>query len=126
MANGVNRVILVGNLGKDVVHKNVGGKDVAEFSVATSESWKDDSGNWQEKTEWHNIVVWGPAAKAAADILRKGSKVFIEGSIRTRKWQDKDGNDRYTTEINCSRWLALDAKRDDGNQGHAPSFDDPI
>jgi single-strand DNA-binding protein len=101
MARGVNKVILVGNLGKDPDTRYMpSGKAVTNFSIATSESWTDkQSGDKQERTEWHNIVLFDKLGEIAAEYLRKGSQVYIEGSLRTRKWQDKEGKDRYTTEI---------------------------
>jgi len=101
MARGINKVILVGNLGKDPETRYMpSGKAVTNFSIATSESWTDrQSGDKQERTEWHNIVLFDKLGEIAAEYLRKGSQVYIEGSLRTRKWQDKEGKDRYTTEI---------------------------
>jgi single-strand DNA-binding protein len=101
MARGVNKVILVGNLGADPDTRYMpSGKAVTNIRVATSESWKDrQTGDMQERTEWHSIVMYDKLGEIAAEYLRKGSQVYIEGRIRTRKWQDKDGNDRYTTEI---------------------------
>src|SRR5688500_657151 len=101
MARGINKVILVGNLGKDPETRYMpNGKPVTNFSIATSESWTDkQSGDKQERTEWHNIVMFEKLAEIAAEYLRKGSQVYVEGSLRTRKWQDKEGKDRYTTEI---------------------------
>jgi single-strand DNA-binding protein len=101
MARGINKVILVGNLGKDPDTRYMpNGKAVTNFSIATSESWTDkQSGDKQERTEWHNIVMFEKLAEIAAEYLRKGSQVYVEGSLRTRKWQDKEGKDRYTTEI---------------------------
>jgi single-strand DNA-binding protein len=101
MARGINKVILVGNLGKDPDTRYMpSGKAVTNFSIATSESWTDkQSGDKQERTEWHNIVLFDKLGEIAAEYLRKGSQVYIEGSLRTRKWQDKEGKDRYTTEI---------------------------
>ncbi len=101
MARGINKVILVGNLGKDPDTRYMpSGKAVTSFSIATSESWTDkQSGDKQERTEWHNIVLFDKLGEIAAEYLRKGSQVYIEGSLRTRKWQDKEGKDRYTTEI---------------------------
>ncbi|HEY8540700.1 MAG TPA: single-stranded DNA-binding protein [Steroidobacteraceae bacterium] len=101
MARGVNKVILIGNLGKDPETRYMpNGKPVTSFSIATSETWTDrQTGDKQERTEWHNIVMFEKLAEIAAEYLRKGSQVYIEGSLRTRKWQDKDGKDRYTTEI---------------------------
>jgi single-strand DNA-binding protein len=101
MARGVNKAILVGNLGADPeVRYMPSGAAVANIRIATSEQWKDkQSGDMQERTEWHNIVLFGRLGEVAGEYLRKGSQVYIEGRIQTRKWQDKSGNDRYTTEI---------------------------
>ena len=101
MARGVNKVILVGNLGKDPeVRYMPSGSAVANVTLATSESWKDkQSGEKQERTEWHNIAFFGRLAEIAGEYLKKGSQIYVEGRLRTRKWQDKSGNDRYTTEI---------------------------
>lgn len=99
----VNRVILVGHLGKDPdVRKNEAGSTITSCSMATTEKWKDKSGEKQERTEWHRIVFFGKLAEIAGEYLKKGSLVYIEGSLHTRKWQDKDGVDRYTTEITAS------------------------
>lgn len=98
--SGVNKVILVGNLGKDPeVRYLENGTAVANFPIATSESYKDRNGNRVDQTEWHNIVLWRGLAEVAEKYLKKGNQVFIEGKIRTRSWDDKDGNKRYTTEI---------------------------
>jgi len=97
---GVNKVILVGNLGKDPEVRHLeNGTAVANFPIATSESYKDKNGDRQEITEWHNIVLWRGLADIAEKYLRKGNQVYIEGKLRTRSWQDKDGNTRYTTEV---------------------------
>ena len=100
-SKGVNKVILVGNLGKDPEIRYLpSGGAVANFSIATSESWKDKStGEQKEKTEWHNISIFGKLAEIAGEYLRKGSQVYIEGALQTRKWQDQSGNDRYSTEV---------------------------
>lgn len=104
-SKGVNKVIIVGNLGQDPeVRYTPNGKAVANISVATSESWKDQSGQMQEKTEWHRIVLWGKTAEVAGEYLRKGSQVYIEGKLQTRKWQDQQGQDRYSTEIVVQGW----------------------
>lgn len=97
----VNRVILIGNLGKDPEIKSLNnGDEVASFRLATSESWRDKaSGEKKEKSEWHNIVVFGGLVKIIKSYVKKGSKLYIEGKLTTRKWQDKDGKDRYTTEV---------------------------
>ena len=96
----VNKVIILGSVGKDPESRTVGnGSVVATLSVATSRKWKDETGTMQEKTEWHRVVVWGKSAEYAVKYLAKGSKVYVEGRLQTTKWQDKNGNDRYTTEI---------------------------
>src|SRR6202051_3166589 len=101
MARGVNKVILVGNLGADPETRSMpSGMTVTNIRIATSESWKDKaSGAQQERTEWHSIALFGRLGEIASEYLRKGSQVFVEGKLRTRKWQDKQGNDRFTTEI---------------------------
>lgn len=100
----VNKVILIGNLGRDPeVRFTAGGKAVARFSVATSEVWNDSEGTRQERTEWHNIVVWGKQAESCGQYLQKGRQVYIEGSIRTRQYDDKDGNKKYITEVHAQR-----------------------
>ena len=101
MARGINKVILVGNLGADPETRYMpSGGAVTNLSIATSESWKDkQSGEQKERTEWHKVAMFNRLAEIAAEYLRKGSQVYIEGKLRTRKWQDRDGNDRYTTEV---------------------------
>ena len=101
MARGVNKVILVGNLGADPETRAMpSGTTVANIRIATSESWKDKtSGEQQERTEWHRVALFGRLGEIAAEYLKKGSQVYIEGSIRTRKWQDKEGKERFSTEI---------------------------
>lgn len=101
MARGINKVILVGNLGADPETRYMpSGKPVTNIRIATSEGWTDKtSGDKQERTEWHAVVLFEKLAEIAAEYLRKGSQVYIEGSLRTRKWQDKEGKDRYSTEI---------------------------
>ncbi|ALS97018.1 single-stranded DNA-binding protein [Lacimicrobium alkaliphilum] len=99
-SRGINKVILVGNLGQDPeVRYTANGKAVANLSLATSESWKDQSGQIQEKTEWHRVVLFGKLAEIAGEYLRKGSQIYVEGKLQTRKWQDQQGQDKYTTEI---------------------------
>jgi single-strand DNA-binding protein len=112
MARGVNKVILIGNLGKDPEVRYIpSGSAVANLTLATSESWKDQqSGEQQERTEWHNVVFYGRLAEIAGEYLKKGSKVYVEGSLRTRKWQDKNGVDRYTTEIIARDMQMLDSR----------------
>ncbi len=101
MARGINKVILIGNLGADPETRAMpSGTSVANLRIATSESWRDkQSGEQQERTEWHRVALFGRLAEIATEYLRKGSQVYIEGSLRTRKWQDKQGNERYSTEI---------------------------
>jgi single-strand DNA-binding protein len=101
MARGINKVILVGNLGQDPETRYMpSGGAVTNFTLATNESWKDkQSGEQKERTEWHKVAMFNRLAEVAAEYLRKGSQVYVEGKLRTRKWQDKDGNDRYTTEV---------------------------
>ena len=126
MARGVNKVILVGNLGKDPeVRYMPNGNAVANITLATSESWKDKTtGEQQEKTEWHRIVMFRRLGEIAGEYLKKGSQVYIEGKLQTRKWQDNSGNDRYTTEIVANEMQMLGGRGSGvGNQGgdSAPS-----
>ena len=112
MARGINKVILIGNLGADPETRAMpSGMTVANIRVATSESWKDkQSGESKERTEWHNVAMFGRLGEIAGEYLKKGSKVYIEGALRTRKWQDKQGNDRYTTEIIANEMQMLDSR----------------
>jgi single-strand DNA-binding protein len=111
----VNKVILVGNLGRDPeVRFTAGGKAVARFSVATSEVWNDAEGTRQERTEWHNVVVWGKQAESCGQYLQKGRQVYIEGSIRSRQYDDKDGNKKYITEVIAQRVQFLGGGRAGG------------
>ncbi|HUD71366.1 MAG TPA: single-stranded DNA-binding protein [Dongiaceae bacterium] len=104
----VNKVILVGNLGRDPeVRYTQGGSPVANFTLATNEAWTDKAGAKQEKTEWHRVVAWGKMAEIARDHLGKGKQVYIEGSLQTRQWEDRDGNKRSTTEIKAGRLVLL-------------------
>lgn len=125
MARGINKVILVGNLGADPETRySPNNTAVTKVSIATSESWREkDSGEQKERTEWHRVVFFGRLAEIAGEYLRKGRQVYIEGSLRTNKWQDKDGNDRYTTEVIASEMQMLGG-RDGGGMsggGGAPS-----
>lgn len=112
MARGINKVILIGHLGADPEVKYMpSGSAVTNLSVATTESWKDkQSGDKQERTEWHRVAMFGRLAEIAGEYLRKGSQVYIEGRIQTDKWQDKDGNDRYTTKIIANEMQMLGGK----------------
>lgn len=151
MARGINKVILIGNVGGDPeVRYLPSGSAVTSLTIATSEAWKDkQSGDNQERTEWHRVVFFSRLAEIAGEYLHKGSKVYVEGSLRTRKWQDKNGVDRYTTEIVANEMQMLDSKGAGGgdsehraasrpaqasNQNHSqqgsfeasPQFDDDI
>ena len=104
----VNKVILIGNLGRDPeVKYTQNGTAVANLSVATNEVWTDKSGQKQERTEWHRVVVWGKQAQVLAEHLAKGKQIYVEGSLQTRSWDDRDGNKRYTTEVRAVRVLML-------------------
>jgi single-strand DNA-binding protein len=119
MARGINKVIIIGHLGADPETRAMpSGTTVANIRVATTESWKDrQSGDQQERTEWHNVALFGRTAEVASEYLRKGSQVYIEGRLRTRKWQDKQGNDRYTTEIVANDMQMLGARAGGGGGG---------
>jgi single-strand DNA-binding protein len=121
-SRGVNKVILIGNLGKDPeVRYMPNGNAVANVTLATSESWKDkNTGEPQERTEWHRVVFFNRLGEIAGEYLKKGSKVYVEGSIRTKKWQGQDGQDRYTTEIIANEMQMLDSR-----SGGSSSFDSP-
>jgi single-strand DNA-binding protein len=123
MARGINKVILVGNVGGDPeVRYMPNGNAVTTLSIATSEAWKDkQSGEKQERTEWHRVVCFNRLGEIAGEYVRKGSKLYIEGSLRTRKWQDQQGQDRYTTEIIANELQMLDSK---GGSGGVP-YDEP-
>jgi single-strand DNA-binding protein len=104
----VNKVILVGNLGRDAeLRYTPGGAAVATLNMATTEVWNDKSGQRQEKTEWHRVVLWGKTAESLSEYLTKGKQIYIEGRLQTRQWDDKDGNKRYTTEIRSDRVVLL-------------------
>lgn len=123
----LNKVQLIGHLGKDPELRQAGQSPVANFSIATTERWKNKDGEKQEKTEWHRIVVWRALAETCDRYLGKGSKVYIEGKIQTRKWQDNDGNDRYTTEVVAHNVVFLDSKKDrdgGGDRDESPSMED--
>ena len=119
----VNKIILIGNLGQDPeIRTTTGGTQVASLSVATSESWNDrQSGERKEQTEWHRVTMYGKLAEIAGQFLRKGAKVYIEGRLQTRKWQDKEGNDRYTTEVVANEMQMLDGRSDGAESGPSQS-----
>lgn len=134
MAGGVNKVIIIGHLGKDPeVRYTPSGQAVANFSLATTENWNDKQGQKQEKTEWHRIVAWGKTAELAGEYLAKGRQVYVEGKLQTRQWDDRDGNKKYTTEIVAQNITFLggrgdapsaggqQARRPQQDNGHAPS-----
>lgn len=122
--SGVNKVILVGNLGKDPELRSFeGGNVVANFSLATTEVYRDKAGNRVDHTEWHNIAMWGKLADIAGKLLHKGSKIYLEGKIKSRSWDDKEGNKRYTTEIIADNFTLLDRKADgNGYQSDDPNY----
>jgi single-strand DNA-binding protein len=121
---GVNKVILVGNLGKDPEVRHLeNGAVVANFSMATSETYKDKNGERQTQTEWHNIVLWRGLAEIAEKYLRKGNQIYIEGKLRTRSWDDKEGVTRYTTEIVGDQMTMLGSKTDNNSGGGSSSSD---
>jgi single-strand DNA-binding protein len=114
----VNKAILVGNLGADPEIKYLpSGEAVANLRLATTDTWKDKDGNKQEATEWHRVSFFGRSAEVCGEYLKKGSQIYVEGSIRTRKWQDKDGQDRYSTEIRGDRMQMLGGRREGGEGG---------
>ncbi|HRR90173.1 MAG TPA: single-stranded DNA-binding protein [Eubacteriales bacterium] len=123
MAGSLNKVTLIGNLGKDPeTHTSQSGKISTKFSLATTESWKDkQTGEWKNKTEWHRVVIWNEGlAKMASNALHKGSKVYVEGQLQTRKWTDNSGQEKYSTEIVLPTFggvvVILDAKQKDANE----------
>ena len=123
MSRGINKVIIVGNLGADPETRYMpSGSAVTNLSIATSEQWKDkQTGEQKERTEWHKVAMFNLLAEIAAEYLRKGSQVYIEGKLRTRKWQDRDGNDRWTTEVIADEMQMLGGR---GGGGSAPMSSD--
>lgn len=121
--SGVNKVILVGNLGKDPEVKHIDGNiPVAKFPLATSESYKNRDGQKIDNTEWHNIVLWRGLAEVAEKYLKKGTLVYIEGKIKTRSWEDKDGNKKYMTEISGENLTILSRKSDENNSSGTSDY----
>ncbi|MFT6329572.1 MAG: single-strand DNA-binding protein [Bermanella sp.] len=119
-SRGVNKVILVGNLGNDPeVRYMPNGNAVANLSIATSESWKDQQGQLQEKTEWHKVTMYRRLAEIAGEYLKKGSQIYLEGKLQTRKWQDQQGNDRYTTEVIADQLQMLGGRNESGGGGQS-------
>lgn len=124
--SSVNKVLIIGHLGRDPEMKYMpSGQAVANFSVATDESYKDKDGQKVEKTEWHRITVWGKQAEFCGNFLAKGRLVYVEGKLETRKWTDKDGVEKYTTEIKAERVQGLDRKPE-GQQQSAPQQERPV
>lgn len=123
MARGINKVILVGNLGADPETRYMpSGSAVTNIRVATTESWKDkDTGDQQERTEWHSVAFFGRLAEIVAEYLRKGSQVYIEGKLRTRKWQDREGNDRWSTEVVANEMQMLGGRPGSNAPAQAPA-----
>lgn len=126
MARGINKVILVGNLGADPETRyTANGAAVTNIRIATSESWRDkQSGEMQERTEWHRVVFFGRLAEIAGEYLSKGRQVYVEGSLRTRKWQGQDGQDRYTTEVVADEMQMLGGRGDDAGARSGGGFRD--
>ena len=117
----VNKVILVGNLGRDAeLRYTPGGSPVATINLATTEIWNDKAGQRQEKTEWHRVVLWGKTAESLNEYLTKGKQIYVEGRLQTRQWDDKDGNKRYTTEIRGDRIVLLGGMGGGGGGGARP------
>ena len=122
----VNKVILVGNLGRDAeLRYTPGGAAVATLNLATTETWKDKEGQKKEDTQWHRVILWGKTAESLQDYLTKGKQIYVEGKLQTRKWKDKDGNDKYTTEVRGDRVVLLSGggggARSEGGGAERPS-----
>lgn len=124
MASSVNKVILIGRLGKDPETKfTQGGVAIARFSMATDESWKDQNGEQQQRTEWHNVVAWRRLAEICGQYLIKGKLIYIEGRLQTRSWEDKEGNKRTTTEVQADKMVMLSGGRPEEGSGGRPEED---
>ncbi|MGD9603489.1 MAG: single-stranded DNA-binding protein [Gammaproteobacteria bacterium] len=126
MARGINKVMLIGNLGADPeIRYTAGGSAIANLRLATAESWRDkETGEQQERTEWHRVVFFGRLAEIAGEYLKKGSQIYVEGRLQTRKWQDKDGSDRYSTEIVANEMQMLGGRGGAGGGGGGSGFED--
>ena len=123
----VNKVILVGNLGRDAeLRYTPGGAAVATINMATTEVWNDKAGQRQEKTEWHRVVLWGKSAESLTEYLTKGKQIYVEGRLQTRQWDDKDGNKRYTTEIRGDRAVILGGGRGGGTSPRSGGVDESM
>jgi len=123
--SGVNKVILVGHLGNDPeIRYTQSGTPVGNFRLATTERWVNKNGERGERTEWHRVVVWGKLAEICSEYLQKGKQIYIEGRLQTRQWQDKDGNSRYTTEVNANNMVMLGKPGDRAEVASPPSYSD--
>lgn len=124
---GVNKVILVGNLGRDPEVRYIkDGTAVANLRLATSETWNDQNGQKQERTEWHRIVAWGKLAEIAKEYMSKGRQIYVEGKLQTRSWDDREGNKRYTTEVKADQIIMLGSRGDSaGSRGMSPPPPEP-
>lgn len=123
----LNKVMLIGNLGRDPeIRYTAGGTPVANFTMATTERWTDPGGERKEKTEWHRVVVWAKQAEIVGEYLRKGRQVYVEGSLQTREWTDRDGNKRYTTEVRAQRFLMLGRPSDAPAATPGPAPDEQV
>lgn len=121
-SKSVNKVILIGHLGQDPeLRYTASGTPVCSLRIATNESYKDSDGNFVERTEWHSVVAWARLAEICAEYLRKGSQVYIEGSLQTRSWEDRDGNTRYTTEVKAREMVMLGGRGGNGGFGGPPA-----
>ena len=127
MSRSLNKLMIIGNLGADPeVRMTQGGTKVANLRIATNEKWNDKNGNPQEHTEWHRVVFYGALAEICEKYLSKGRRVYVEGSLRTDKWTDRDGNDRYTTEVRGRNMIMLDGRGDGGDDyGGSSNYDGP-
>lgn len=125
----INKVTLIGHLGRDPEVRHLeSGAAVAKLNVATNESYKDKDGNWQDRTEWHTVVAWRTLAERAENSLKKGSLVYVEGKLSTRKWQDSEGKDRWTTEVVANYFRSMDRRENSGGGSYPPmpgTSDDP-
>jgi single-strand DNA-binding protein len=123
---GLNKVMLIGNLGRDPeIRYTKSGQAVANFTLATTEGWTNRSGEREERTEWHRIVAWGKLAETCGEYLSKGKQIYVEGRIQTREWEDRDGNKRYTTEVNANQILMLGRRGEGPGDAARPSADAP-
>lgn len=125
MASGLNKVLIIGNLGHQPELRYTGsGQAVLSLRIASNEKWKNRDGEWQDRTEWHSVVIWGNRAEGLSKVINKGTQMFVEGRLQTRTWEDKDGNKRYTTEIVAREVILLGSKNGNGNRNSAPPPDD--